>query len=125
MTSNSASPISETKASSSYRDYPKDDYRLFGARPWSVAMYASDGMVTNLSLVYANKGDLFGMNGENNNRVDRETPEPQAMAILKKKMKEDVDAITAKLTEKLGEPQKQRFGEGEGRDTARQELERG
>ena len=108
---------SETKASSSYRDYPKDDYRLFGARPWSVAMYASDGMVTNLSLVYANKGDLFGMNGENNNRVDRETPEPQAMAILKKKMKEDVDAITAKLTEKLGEPQKQRFGEGEGRDT--------
>lgn len=108
---------SETKASSSYRDYPKDDYRLFGARPWSVAMYASDGMVTNVSLVYANKGDLFGMNGENNNRVDRETPEPQAMAILKKKMKEDVDAITAKLTEKLGEPQKQRFGEGEGRDT--------
>ncbi len=108
---------SETKASSSYRDYPKDDYRLFGARPWSVAMYASDGMVTNLSLVYANKGDLFGMNGENNNRVDRQTPEPQAMAVLKKKMKEDVDAITAKLTEKLGEPQKQRFGEGEGRDT--------
>ena len=108
---------SETKASSSYRDYPKDDYRLFGARPWSVAMYASDGMVTNVSLVYANKGDLFGMNGENNNRVDRETPEPQAMAILKKKMREDVDAITAKLTEKLGEPQKQRFGEGEGRDT--------
>jgi len=107
---------SETKASSSYRDYPKDDYRLFGARPWSVAMYAADGMVTNLSLVYANKGDLFGMNGENNNRVDRDTPAPQAMAILKKKMKEDVDAITAKLTEKLGEPQKQRFGEGEGRD---------
>ncbi len=107
---------SETKANSSYRDYPKDDYRLFGARPWSVAMYAADGMVTNLSLVYANKGDLFGMNGENNNRVDRDTPEPQAMAILKKKMKEDVDAITAKLTEKLGEPQKQRFGEGEGRD---------
>jgi hypothetical protein len=108
---------SETKASSSYRSYPKDDYRLFGARPFSVAMYASDGMVTNISLVYANKGDLFGANGENNNRVDRDKPNPQAIGILNSAMKKDVETIKATLSAKLGEPQKQRFGEGEGRDT--------
>lgn len=107
---------SETKNSSSYRSYPDADYRLFGARPFSVAMYAADGMVTNLSLVYANKGDLFGMADENNNRVDRNTPQPQALATLGKAMKKDLESITATLTAKLGEPVKQTFGEGEAKD---------
>jgi hypothetical protein len=106
---------SETKTSSSFRSYPKDTFRMFGARPYSVALYAADGLTTNLSLVFANKGDLFGMDGENNNRVDRNTPKAQALAILEKAMKADVAAISAKLSEKLGEPVKQMFGDGESR----------
>ena len=33
---------SKTKTASSYRAYTKDDYQLFGAHPYSVAMYAEN-----------------------------------------------------------------------------------
>lgn len=105
-------PESKTKKSSSFRAYTKDDYQLFGAHPFSVALYAEDDKVTNLSLVFANKGDLFSAKGGGELHFDKDTPPAQAAQIVKTAMDKDLEAITATLSKKLGPPKKERFGEG-------------
>lgn len=108
---------SKTKTQSSYRAYPRAEYRLFGARPYSVALYADGGKPTQFSMVFANKGDLFGSAGSGEAHFDRNTPPKEALKLLGEAMKKDIDAVTAVLSTKLGPPVKQRFGEGEGRRT--------
>lgn len=108
-------PESKTKTSSSYRAYTKEDYQLFGAHPYSVAMYAENDKVTGFSLVYANKGDLFSASGGGEMHFDRNTPPAKAAEIVKTAMDKDVNAIAATLTKVLGEPKKERFGEKAGR----------
>lgn len=103
---------SKTKTTSSYRSYTKDDYLMFGAHPYSVAMYAENDKVTNFSLVFANKGDLFSAKGGGEMHFDKDTPPAQAATIVKKAMDKDLEAISAALTKTLGAPQKERFGEG-------------
>ena len=103
---------SKTKTSSSYRSYTKDDYQMFGAHPYSVAMYAENDKVTNFSLVFANKGDLFSAKGGGEMHFDKDTPPAEAAKIVKTAMDKDLAAITGALTKKLGESKKERFGEG-------------
>jgi hypothetical protein len=107
---------SKTKAQSSYRLYPRDDLQLFGAHPYSVALYADNERVTSLSLVFANKGDLFGAKGSGEMHFDKDTPPAEAAKIVRKAMDKDIATISAALTKVLGEPKKERFGErGAGR----------
>jgi hypothetical protein len=110
-------PESSTSDQSSFRSYPREDFRLFGARPFSVALYAAEGKPVQFSMVFANKGDLFGSRGGAQDHFDRDGPPKEALAALAKAMKADVDEITSNLSTKLGPPAKQRFGEGEGRRT--------
>jgi hypothetical protein len=110
-------PESKTKTQSSFRSYPEDDFRLFGARPYSVALYAERGKPAQFSMVYANKGDFFGAAGSGEMHFDKDAPPKDAMAKLAAAMKKDIEAVTKLLSAKLGEPVKQRFGEGEGRRT--------
>lgn len=105
-------PESKTRNQSSFRSYPADDYRLFGARPYSVAMYAENDKVTSLSIVFANKGDLFSAKGSGQDHFDKDTPPAEAEKIVKQAMGKDIEAITATLSKKLGAPTKERFGEG-------------
>lgn len=105
-------PESKTKLASSYRAYTKDDYMVAGAHPFSVALYAENDKVTSLSLVFANKGDLFGAKGGGEMHFDKDTPPAKAAEIVKKAMDKDLEAIAAALTKTLGQPQKIRFGEG-------------
>jgi hypothetical protein len=104
-------PESKTKIASSFRSYTKDDYQMFGAHPFSVAMYAENDRVTAFSLVFANKGDLFSSKGGGEMHFDRDTPPAKAAAIVKTAMDKDVAAITAALTKTLGEPKKERIGD--------------
>ena len=106
---------SETKVQSSFRSYPKPETQLFGAHPFSIALYADGGKVTSLSLVFANKGDLFGSKGSGEMHFDKDTPPAEALKLLTAAMQKDISAITEKLKGALGEPQKQRFGDGEAR----------
>lgn len=106
---------SKTKNQSSFRSYPKEDYRLFGARPYSVALYAENGKPVQFSMVYANKGDLFGAAGSGEQHFDRNGMPFAAKEKLAAAMKKDIDDVTTVLSTKLGQPVKQRFGEGEGR----------
>ncbi len=103
---------SKTKTASSYRSYTKDDYQMFGAHPYSVAMYAENDKVTSFSLVFANKGDLFSAKGGGEMHFDKDTPPAKAAEIVKTAMDKDLAAITEALTKKLGAPKKERFGEG-------------
>lgn len=108
-------PESKTKSTSSYRSYTKDDYMMFGAHPFSVAMYAENDKITGLSLVFANKGDLFSSKGGGEMHFDKDTPPAEAEKIVKKAMDKDLAAISETLTKKLGAPKKERFGEKAGR----------
>jgi hypothetical protein len=107
---------SKTLKQSSYRLYPRDDLQLLGAHPYSVALYANDERVSSLSLVFANKGDLFSSKGSGELHFDKNTPPAEAAKIVRKAMDADLDAISTALTKVLGAPKKERFGErGAGR----------
>lgn len=109
-------PESKTSRQSSFRAYPGEDAVMFGARPYSIALYAKSDKPTALSMVFANKGDLFGAKGSAEEHFDKDAPPAKAKQLLKEAMGKDVEAVTALLTQKLGEPERQRFGEGAGRD---------
>ena len=108
-------PESQTKVQSSFRTYPPEGTTLFGARPYSVALYADGGKPTSFSLVFANKGDLFSAKGSAEMHFDKDAPPAAAAKLLAEAMKKDMDAIESSLKAVLGEPQKQRFGDGEAR----------
>jgi len=83
---------SNTPRTQSYRLYASAGTQIFGARPYSLVLYSEEGMPTYMSMIFANKGDIFG--GE-----------------LKRQMKVDEDTIVAKLTQALGEGRKETFGQ--------------
>lgn len=102
---------SNTSNQSSYRIYPQPEKKMFGAHPYSVAMYAVDGRVTSLSLVFANRGDLFSAKGGGELHFNQNTPPADAAKIVRKAMDDDLQEISASLTRVLGAPKKERFGE--------------
>lgn len=106
---------SRTDYSSSYRAYPKDDYRFLGARPFSAAMYGEGEGVTGISIVYANKGDFFGAKGSGEDHFVAGKSVPNGVEGLRMVMERDAQAMRQSLTQILGEPRKQKFGEGESR----------
>ncbi|MGJ8654213.1 MAG: C39 family peptidase [Opitutaceae bacterium] len=95
---------SKTDTQSSYRSYPKSDYRILESRPYSAALYGDNGATKHLSIVFANKGDY------------KFSPEPTAGEIsdMERAIDQDVDRIQSQLTEQLGEPDRQQFGSGRG-----------
>ena len=92
---------SKTSTQSSYRLYPKPDFRLFGTRPYSVALYAKGDKATEFSIVFANGGDYFT---DKENLADYHSPSdaPKIIDAFKKQLRSDEDAIRTKLTSVLG-----------------------
>jgi hypothetical protein len=113
-------PESQSKYSRSWRLYAAfvKDYRLFGAMPYSVALYAdASGAATNLSVVYANKGDFgskAGFGADHFNGGSEAAPDSLAEAMTR-----DEEMVSKALTEALGPGKEQRFGEGKTRRTVR------
>ena len=109
-------PESSTKFSKSWRLYASkvEGYRLFGAMPYSVALYAdAEGHVSSLSVVFANKGDFGSQAGTGEEHFKGGTS--ATTNTLENAMARDELAVTAALSTALGEPQTQRFGEGKAR----------
>lgn len=106
---------SKTEISESYRSYPNKDYRFLGARPYSAALYGEGGKVSGVSIVFANKGDSFGAAGSGEEHFIKGKPVPGGMDGVRVLMEHDAETIGSKLTQLLGEPEKQKFGEGEAR----------
>lgn len=109
---------SKTDISESYRSYPRDEYRFLGARPYSAALYGEEGKVTSLSTVFANKGDSFQTAGSGEEHFIKGKPIPGGMEGVQMLMEHDEETITENLSALLGEPERQKFGEGEARVTA-------
>ncbi len=105
---------SQTKFSSSFRSYPKEDYRFLNARPYSAALYGEDSKITTLSLVFANKGDFFGAAGSGEKHFEKEKA-IGGIEGLRAAMAKETKAIEECLTKVLGEPSRQKFGDGESR----------
>jgi hypothetical protein len=107
-----------TKDSSSFRYYPRPSYGFVNARPYCCTLYGgAEGKTSNLSIVFANKGD-YGSNvgkGEDHFKPKGELPTPKS---LDEAIQRDIKAISASLTEALGEPTQQRYGEKEDRRMA-------
>lgn len=104
------SPESKTKHSASWRAYTGDSYKLFGARPYSVALYADEtGNASILSAVYSNKGDFKSTMGQGEAHFEGKS-EADA-ASLAKAMAEDEKTVLSRITEVLGEPKLEHYGD--------------
>lgn len=107
---------SKTKFGASWRLYAAfaKDYRLFGAMPYSAALYAGeDGLVTGISLVYANKGDFGSQAGFGQDHFNGGNS--ATAKTLGEAMERDAGEVSKALTDALGPGKPQRYGEGETR----------
>ncbi|MCC5841466.1 MAG: hypothetical protein JJT96_15230 [Opitutales bacterium] len=106
---------SRTAYEASYRRYPREATRLFGARPYSVALYARDGRPQNISIVYMNRGDLPLALAEASETSIR--TEAALLAWLRSANQRDAGAITQALENVLGEGRFFATGQGTFRET--------
>ena len=105
-------PESTSKHGKSWRLYAAfaENYTLFGAMPYSVALYSDGkGKVENLSIVYANKGDFGSTAGFAEDHFKNTGSKPPGS--LADAMEADEKTISAALTSVLGEGVNQRYGE--------------
>lgn len=107
---------SQTDRSSSFRYYTPLTYQFLGAHPYSAALYGGkDGHATHLSLVFANKGDFGSTAGFGPDHFKKVHPETTPPNSLKEAIEIDAQLITKSLTQCLGDPEKQYYGEKEDR----------
>ncbi|MEO5917603.1 MAG: hypothetical protein ABIS50_25460 [Luteolibacter sp.] len=106
-------PESQSKYGRSWRLYAAyaKGYMLFGAMPYSVALYSNEaGAATGLSIVYANKGDFGSTAGFAQEHFNGgTTAEPKSLAEA---MNRDDETVSKALTTVLGAGKVERYGEG-------------
>ncbi len=106
-------PESRTTDSASFRLYAPPEMRVLGARPFSLAMQGTDGQVAQISMVFANKGDVEQLvelpPGLTKIQADRERT--RQIREYAKFIQADSAAISARLTELLGPPTAATFGD--------------
>ena len=100
---------SRTTGDASYRLYPADDARVFGRRPYSIAMSAQDGKPVALNFVFANKGDSVGL--FERGRPGERTPRPaKLLRDYRRAIGEDDRALDSALEELFGPAEPERTG---------------
>jgi len=105
---------SSVELSSSYRRYTAVDYLFAGAHPYCITLYGDEyGKTQQLSLVFANKGDFGSTAGFGPDHFKKVNPEREAPTTLADAIDADAEIIAAQLSETLGEPEKQYYGEKE------------
>ncbi|MGJ8651422.1 MAG: C39 family peptidase [Opitutaceae bacterium] len=95
---------SKTDSQSSYRTYPKPDYRILSSRPYSAVLYGENDRAQHLSIVFANKGDF----------KFSETPTESEIRAMESAIDDDAKRIESLLSKTLGSPDRQQFGAGRG-----------
>lgn len=109
-------PESTSRHGKSWRLYAAfvKDYTLFGAMPYSVALYSDgEGKVENISIVFANKGDFGSTAGFAADHFKKSGL--VAPGSLSEAMALDARVVSASLASVLGTPDTQRYGEGDTR----------
>ena len=95
---------SKTKIHTSYRKYPKENYKILTTRPYSCTLHGSDKRPSQISIIFANKGDFeFDL-----------PPSRAQIKAMKRAIQKDGKVLSHQLCEAIGKPQKQSFGMGRG-----------
>lgn len=103
-----------TEQSSSYRYYTSPKYQFLGAHPYCATLYGGvGGQATHLSLVFANKGDFGSKAGFAEDHFKEVHPDTEPPGSLDEAIELDAKLIAESLTESIGEPKKQYYGEKE------------
>jgi hypothetical protein len=105
---------SKTENEMSFRSYPDDASRLFGCRPYSIALYADKTGPTTISIIFANKGDSVAYTPKTTGKPDKEALAARDGQIkdFKKAITEDKKNLIAALTKLFGVPVAERMGQG-------------
>jgi hypothetical protein len=111
---------SQTATDASYRQYPGADAVVLGVRPYSLALYGSEGTVSQVSMVFANKGDFAGLyedpaRSEENaqKRKQRENKVSAAEKAFGPALEKDALTVESALEKLLGAPRRQTIGVGQ------------
>ncbi|SDT88998.1 hypothetical protein SAMN05444156_0465 [Verrucomicrobium sp. GAS474] len=100
-----------TTTQSSYRLYPSAAFRLFGVRPYSIALYAKEGKPGELSIIFANTGDYFT---DEENVGPKGGPAPEMKKLVDgfhERLRSDETTLRANITAVLGKPSFSRYGD--------------
>jgi hypothetical protein len=97
-------PESETPTESSFRYYPAENYRILGARPYAATLYGDNAQTTQLSMVFANKGDF----------IFSDTPTKSEIKAMHNAIKNNADTLYERISKAFGQPHTQPFGTGRG-----------
>ena len=99
---------SETKYQSSYRVYIDQGPELLGARPKSISLIASEDHPDQLTLMFANKGDSASTYLRANATANASLKD---ITDVKRVIQADYDILKKNISEELGKPSTQGFGE--------------
>jgi len=101
-------PESETKYQSSYRAYIEQGMELLGARPKSISLIATDDQPDQLTIMFANKGDSASFYLRSNAAANSTLRD---ITDIRRLIEVDHDILTKNISEQLGKPSTQGFGE--------------
>ena len=101
-------PESETKYQSSYRAYLDQSLELLGARPKSISLIATEDHPDQLTIMFANKGDSASTFLRSNATANASLKD---VTEIKRLIQADHDVLTKNISELLGKPSTQGFGE--------------
>ena len=93
-----------------YREYTDGEKRILGEPYYSFALFGTTANITEVSIVFANKGDLRGLAHDvsNDNKIDKNVFSSYKSEISKARLN-----IEKKLTSLLRKPKTQTFGTGD------------
>lgn len=99
---------SETKYQSSYRVYIDQGLELLGTRPKSISLVASEDHPDQLTIMFANKGDSASTYLRANAAANASLKD---ITDVKRLIQADYDILKKNISEQLGKPSTQGFGE--------------
>ena len=99
---------SETKYQSSYRVYIDQGLVLLGARPKSISLIATEDHPDQLTIMFANKGDSASTYLRANAAANASLKD---ITDVKRLIQADYDILKKNISEQLGKPSTQGFGE--------------
>ena len=101
-----------TTTDSSFRKYPSAGDRVLGTRPYSLALYGEKGLVSGVSMMFANKGDAVEMLSGERSDAKQARERNKEIKDFKTAIIADKHTLESALTAVLGQPAGDRFGQG-------------
>ncbi len=106
---------SRTSYGASYRRYAGAGEKVLGARPYSLALYGEEGLASQVSIVFANKGDALQFVMLSDDRRARR----DAIKSFGATLESDAETIGAALEARLGPSSRAVYGDRKLREVVR------